>query len=205
MPTESTSYSQPGPREDNPMPEPRVKTERSFWDVDRIRKLIELMKEHDLAEIDLRQSQQRIRLCRGPQGVPVVSMPPGAMVPATMSAPAPLADRRPPVRPLPLPDRPPPMSTVPISSSSSRPWSVLSIPDRIPTPKTLSKSQRPIPRFGRLHYRGHESLQRDSGRGAREDRCGSRQKRRGRRFRKALFKVDTRVKVANYDPCLNEY
>ena len=35
------------------------------FELDRIRRLIELMKEHDLSEIDLRQSQHRIRLCRG--------------------------------------------------------------------------------------------------------------------------------------------
>lgn len=35
------------------------------FELDRIRSLIELMKEHELSEIDLRQSQQRIRLCRG--------------------------------------------------------------------------------------------------------------------------------------------
>ena len=56
------------------MPEPRVKTEEVF-DVDRIRKLIELMKEHDLSEIDLRQSQQRIRLARGGQVAPVAMAP----------------------------------------------------------------------------------------------------------------------------------
>lgn len=54
------------------MPEPRIKTDEVF-DVDRIRKLIELMKEHDLAEIDLRQSQQRIRLCRD-KTTPAMSM-----------------------------------------------------------------------------------------------------------------------------------
>lgn len=36
------------------------------FELDRIRRLIELMKEHELSEIDLRQAQQRIRLCRGP-------------------------------------------------------------------------------------------------------------------------------------------
>jgi len=56
------------------MPEPRVKTEEVF-DVDRIRKLIELMKEHDLAEIDLRQNTQRIRLCRDGKVPPVKAAP----------------------------------------------------------------------------------------------------------------------------------
>jgi acetyl-CoA carboxylase biotin carboxyl carrier protein len=35
------------------------------FDVRKIRRLVELMKEHDLAEIDLRQKEQRIRLRRG--------------------------------------------------------------------------------------------------------------------------------------------
>src|SRR5438876_9578278 len=36
-----------------------------IFDVKKIRRLVELMKEHDLAEIDLRQADQRIRLRRG--------------------------------------------------------------------------------------------------------------------------------------------
>ena len=38
---------------------------KGVFDLDRIRRLIELMKEHDLSEIDLRESEQRIRLARG--------------------------------------------------------------------------------------------------------------------------------------------
>ena len=41
-----------------------------IFDVKRIRRLVELMNEHELAEIDLRQSDQRIRLRKG--GEPVV-------------------------------------------------------------------------------------------------------------------------------------
>ena len=40
------------------------------FEVERIRRLIELMKEHDLSEIDLRESRQRIRICRGPREAP---------------------------------------------------------------------------------------------------------------------------------------
>ena len=36
-----------------------------IFDVKKVRRLVELMKEHDLAEIDLRQGEQRIRLRRG--------------------------------------------------------------------------------------------------------------------------------------------
>jgi len=49
------------------------------FELERIRRLIELMKEHDLSEIDLRQSQHRIRLCRGSLAEPQVrSLPPAA-------------------------------------------------------------------------------------------------------------------------------
>ena len=36
-----------------------------IFDVKRIRRLVELMNEHELAEIDLRQADQRIRLAQG--------------------------------------------------------------------------------------------------------------------------------------------
>jgi acetyl-CoA carboxylase biotin carboxyl carrier protein len=42
----------------------------SVFEVGRIRKLVELMKEHDLSEVDLRESRQRIRICRGPKEGP---------------------------------------------------------------------------------------------------------------------------------------
>lgn len=45
------------------------------FDVRKVRKFIELMNEHDLAEIDLRQGEQRIRLRRGPETVTVASTP----------------------------------------------------------------------------------------------------------------------------------
>ena len=43
------------------------------FDIDRIRKLIELMKEHELGEIDLRQDSQRIRGCGAGHGQPIVT------------------------------------------------------------------------------------------------------------------------------------
>lgn len=55
------------------------------FDVRRVRRFIELMNEHDLAEIDLRQADQRIRLRRGPE---VVTM---AAAPAPVAAAAPVA------------------------------------------------------------------------------------------------------------------
>lgn len=42
------------------------------FEVDRVRQLVELMKEHDLSEIDLRQTHQRIRLRRGAEGPPTI-------------------------------------------------------------------------------------------------------------------------------------
>jgi acetyl-CoA carboxylase biotin carboxyl carrier protein len=41
------------------------------FDVRKVRRLVELMNEHDLAEIDLRQGEQRIRLRRGQDPVVV--------------------------------------------------------------------------------------------------------------------------------------
>jgi acetyl-CoA carboxylase biotin carboxyl carrier protein len=45
------------------------------FDVEKVRKFIELMNEHDLAEIDLRQGDQRIRLRRGPEVVTMGTVP----------------------------------------------------------------------------------------------------------------------------------
>ncbi len=56
------------------------------FEVRRIRRLIELMNEHDLAEIDLRQADQRIRLRRG-SDLPAVALPPlPVAAPAAVSA-----------------------------------------------------------------------------------------------------------------------
>jgi acetyl-CoA carboxylase biotin carboxyl carrier protein len=53
------------------------------FDVKKVRKFIELMNEHDLAEIDLKQGDQRIRL-RRPEAVTMAAMPsmPMSMAPA---------------------------------------------------------------------------------------------------------------------------
>ncbi|MCH2610509.1 MAG: acetyl-CoA carboxylase biotin carboxyl carrier protein [Pirellulales bacterium] len=61
--------------------------------MDRILELIDLMKEHDLCEIDLKQDDEQIRLVRGGQPVlPVAAAPapaaPAAAPAATDSAPA---------------------------------------------------------------------------------------------------------------------
>ena len=59
------------------------------FDVRKVRRFIELMNEHDLAEIDLRQGDQRIRLRRGPEVVTVA----GAVPPMTTSALAPASPK----------------------------------------------------------------------------------------------------------------
>jgi len=61
------------------------------FDIDRLRELVELMEDHDLSEIDLRQSSQRIRVRRGPDA-PTVSMMPG---PAILPSPAAAGPDRP--------------------------------------------------------------------------------------------------------------
>jgi acetyl-CoA carboxylase biotin carboxyl carrier protein len=56
------------------------------FDVRKVRKFIELMNEHDLAEIDLRQGDQRIRLRRGPETVTVATAPAGSFAPPPTSS-----------------------------------------------------------------------------------------------------------------------
>ncbi len=60
-----------------------------IFDVKKVRRLVELMEQHDLAEIDLRQADQRIRLRRGaePQVFPAGAYP----APATFAAGSPPA------------------------------------------------------------------------------------------------------------------
>jgi acetyl-CoA carboxylase biotin carboxyl carrier protein len=61
------------------------------FELERIRRLIELMKEHDLSEIDLRQSQHRIRLCRGSVAEPQVRSLPSAAHALSAAPPPPAA------------------------------------------------------------------------------------------------------------------
>jgi acetyl-CoA carboxylase biotin carboxyl carrier protein len=76
------------------MSDPDPNLEESVFDLDRIRQLVELMKEHELNRIDLRQAKQRIQLTRGESPGPVVyapspTAPPPA--PATAAPPPPAA------------------------------------------------------------------------------------------------------------------
>jgi acetyl-CoA carboxylase biotin carboxyl carrier protein len=66
-------------------------TPGDIFDVRKVRRFIELMNEYDLAEIDLRQADQRIRLRRGPE---VVSTTGTALLPVL---PAPVAANSAPV------------------------------------------------------------------------------------------------------------
>ncbi|XZE17882.1 acetyl-CoA carboxylase biotin carboxyl carrier protein [Pirellulaceae bacterium SH449] len=64
---------------------------KDVFDIERIRKLIALMKEHDLGEIDLRHENQRIRLCGTGHGQPMIAAPmalQAAQVPPPSAAPA---------------------------------------------------------------------------------------------------------------------
>jgi len=64
------------------MPKDKDK-DASIFDISRLRELIELMQEHDLNEVDLKQAEQRIRLRRGPEGGPIAYA-----APAQVAAPA---------------------------------------------------------------------------------------------------------------------
>ncbi|HJS07021.1 MAG TPA: acetyl-CoA carboxylase biotin carboxyl carrier protein [Pirellulales bacterium] len=70
-----------------------------IFDMKKLRRMVELMEEHDLSEIDLKQGDQRIRVRRGAEfvttGQPMIHSPPSAARPlgATSGAsPAPTED-----------------------------------------------------------------------------------------------------------------
>jgi acetyl-CoA carboxylase biotin carboxyl carrier protein len=58
---------------------------QDIFDVRRVRRLVELMKEHDLSEIDMREGETRIRLRRGSD--PVVSVAAPRVAAAPLAAP----------------------------------------------------------------------------------------------------------------------
>lgn len=65
-----------------------------IFNLDRIRELVQLMKEHDLREIDLKQDDQQIRLCRSQEEVApriITQAAPVAAAPAAPAAAAPTA------------------------------------------------------------------------------------------------------------------
>lgn len=62
---------------------------QDVFDVDKIRELVKLMEEHDLSEVDLRNNPRRIRLRRGPETAPMMTMPMPAAAAPSQAAPAP--------------------------------------------------------------------------------------------------------------------
>ena len=65
----------------------------SVFDVKKIREFIELMEEHDLGEVDLKQADQRIRLRRGSEPVAYSAPPqPAPAASSNSAAPAPAAE-----------------------------------------------------------------------------------------------------------------
>jgi acetyl-CoA carboxylase biotin carboxyl carrier protein len=77
---------------------------QDIFDVRKIRRLVELMKEHDLTEIDLQQGEVRIQLRRGSSTVPMV-------VGVPQAAPAPIA---------PVAGPPAPESAVPAAEGNGK-------------------------------------------------------------------------------------
>ena len=63
-----------------------AQTRADIFDVKKVRQLIELMKEHDLSELDLRQADHRVKIRRGGEVVAYT----GPVAPAPMAA-APVA------------------------------------------------------------------------------------------------------------------
>jgi acetyl-CoA carboxylase biotin carboxyl carrier protein len=63
-----------------------AQTPGDVFDVKKVRRLIELMKEHDLSELDLKQADNRVRIRRG--GEVVAYSAPAAALPARSAAPA---------------------------------------------------------------------------------------------------------------------
>ncbi len=62
-----------------------------IFDLGRLRRLVELMEEHDLREIELKQGEQQIQLKRGAVVSPGASLPVAAPAPTQAAAPAPAA------------------------------------------------------------------------------------------------------------------
>ena len=57
-------------------------------DIRKVKKLIEMLEESSLAEIEIREGEEAIRISRGPTGSPVVHMAPAHIAPHHATAPA---------------------------------------------------------------------------------------------------------------------
>src|SRR5271165_4402619 len=62
---------------------------QDIFDLRRVRRLVELMKEHDLSEIDIREGDTRIQLRRGVEPAVAVAAPHATAAPAAAAAVAP--------------------------------------------------------------------------------------------------------------------
>lgn len=74
------------------MSKAKTPEESSVFDIDQVRKIVELMIEHELSEVDLRQEDRRIRLRRGHHAPPVLGyaqQPAPAIAAAAAAAAAP--------------------------------------------------------------------------------------------------------------------
>jgi len=67
---------------------------QDIFDLRRVRRLVELMKEHDLSEIDIREGDTRIQLRRGSEPVVTVAAPQAAAPAAAAAAPPAAAEQR---------------------------------------------------------------------------------------------------------------
>lgn len=68
-----------------------AQTRADIFDVKKVRQLIELMKEHDLSELDLRQADHRVKIRRGGDVVAYSGPVQAAPAPVAASPAAPLA------------------------------------------------------------------------------------------------------------------
>ena len=68
-------------KDDSRKADDRTSEGSDVFEVEKIRELVELMKEHDLSEIDLHHKPRRIRLRRGSDAPPVMGYPIGPQVP----------------------------------------------------------------------------------------------------------------------------
>jgi acetyl-CoA carboxylase biotin carboxyl carrier protein len=68
-----------------------AQTRADIFDVKKVRQLIELMKEHDLSELDLRQADHRVKIRRGGEVVAYTGPVQAAPAPVAASPAAPLA------------------------------------------------------------------------------------------------------------------
>ena len=147
---------------------------QDIFDVRKIRRLVELMKEHDLSEIDLQQGEVRIQLRRAGAAAPAGDRPRRGGAGRGRRA-APARRRRSPTRP-----RPPEAKAGGIAVIKS-PMVGTFYAAADPDSPAVRQGRRPR-RAGndRLHRRGHEGLQPDPGGGRRPDhRRAGRERRAG--------------------------